>query len=386
MELETLFPQRVDLPEPGQPLDAKTLPGTGGVCALTDRDGRLILTLSAQNLRRCLMHRFDPPDDAPRPRIDYRAVANRVWWRPTYSTFEAAWTYLQIARQLNPDRYQKDLAFGPAWFARINLDDPHPRWRLDKLAFVSPTHDLGPFGTRAWGRQFIELLEDLFDLCRYHDVLQQAPQGQACAYKEMGRCPAPCDGSITMERYRDMLGDSLRFARDSSDPHLALLRSRMQTAAAKLEFERAARLREQIARAEKLLKFDGRIQPTPENFRYLCLQRGPGTAQIKPFFIDQGHLEAGSAIYLKDVDSVAGQWADKITHADTSITEQSPQHRSEHLWLVCHFLLKGPKAPGLFVHVSELSNVSELADRISDRFKRAQKTKPKPTLVDPGCD
>ena len=39
----------------------------------------------------------------------------------------------------------------------------------------------------------------LRDLCRKHDILVQAPTGQACVYHEMGRCPAPCDGSMTLE-------------------------------------------------------------------------------------------------------------------------------------------------------------------------------------------
>ncbi|MFQ5489825.1 MAG: hypothetical protein ACE5GE_03805 [Phycisphaerae bacterium] len=382
MDLETLFPHRVELPNPGQPLNAKTLPGTGGVCALTDRDGRLILTLSAQNLRRCLMHRFDPPTDARRPRTDLRTVSRCVWWQPTYSTFETAWTYLQIARQLNPDRYLQDLAFAPVWFARINLADPHPRWRPDKLACVPPTHDLGPFRDRASCRHFIERLEDSFDLCRYHDILQQAPQGQACAYKEMGRCPAPCDGSITMEQYRSMLRASLDFALGASDDHLTQLHDRMKTAAGQLQFERASGLREQIARAEKLLKPPGRIHATPQDFRYLCVQRGPGSSRVKPYFIDRGHIRPGQPARIKNLPSVVHQWADNINGPDTEVIEQTAQHRSENLSLVCHFLLKSPKAPGLFIHASELSDPNNLVGRIEERFKRAPRRDTDHTRVD----
>ena len=146
MNLDELFGHYLDLTPPPEPLDGQALPGTGGVCALTDEHGRLIQVLAAENLRRFLVHRFEPPTDRPRRgRADLRAIARRLWWQPTHSTFETALTYLGIARRLNPTGYRKDLAFGPAWFARINTDDEHPCWVCDTMAFTPPTVDVGPF-------------------------------------------------------------------------------------------------------------------------------------------------------------------------------------------------------------------------------------------------
>src|SRR5947207_15818153 len=68
---------------------------------------------------------------------------------------------------------------------------------------------VGPVEDKHAAARLIELVEDLFDLCRYYNILLESPRGKACAYKEMGKCPAPCDGSIGIEHYRRMVEWSL---------------------------------------------------------------------------------------------------------------------------------------------------------------------------------
>src|SRR6185295_16204268 len=76
-------------------------------------------------------------------------------------------------------------------------DLPDPRLlALARGVFIGPIADKDTAG------RLIERTIDAFDLCRYHHLLVQAPRATACAYKEMGRCPAPCDGSETMAGFR----------------------------------------------------------------------------------------------------------------------------------------------------------------------------------------
>lgn len=345
------------------------LPGGGGVCALTDEQGRLIRTLSAQNLRRSLAHRLAPPRQAGRrPQADLRAIARKLWWRPTFSVFETYLAYLQITRRLAPDRYRRDLAFGPAWFARVNLQDRHPRWVADKYAFSPPTVDIGPFDRRSGSLRFIELLEDLFDLCRNFEVLRQAPSGQACAYKEMGRCPAPCDGSISMDQYRRAVAASVEFACGRIGPRLRQLEESMNAAASRLQFEVAARIRERISRARTILAHDGRLRQIPESFRYLVVQRAGGTARVKPFFVDRGQVTIGGATQLGKIDQAAAEWTDKMRRTAGRIDADHAAERCEGIWLVSHFLIKRDRALGLFLHESQLSAPQDLAETVRLRF------------------
>jgi len=388
VDLQSLFAHHLELPGPDEPLDRGILPSGGGVCALTDDRGRLIQTLAAQNLRRFLALRLEPPrEGSRRRRTDLRAVARRLWWQPTHSVFETWLTYLRTARLLAPQSYRQELAFGPVWFARVDPDAPFPRWVSDKYALTPPVIDVGPFWDRASCRRFIELLEDLFDLCRHYEVLKQAPHGQACAYKEMGKCPAPCDGSISMDRYRDMIAASVDFARGGSAERLSQLEQAMSAASTALQFERAARIREQILRAKKILAADGRLQLTPDGFRYLVIQRGGGTSRIKPFFVDRGSVSTADAVMLRQIDRVAEQWTDKMVRPDAETGDSNPIHRSECIWLVSHFLAKGDRAPGLFLHESQLSTPGDLAGRITERFgKRRPQRCSESEPVDPAVE
>ena len=88
-------------------------------------------------------------------------------------------------------------------------------------------------------------VEDAFDLCRYYNVLVEAPHGKACAYKEMGKCPAPCDGSISLEQYRRLVDWSLATLIDPAQM-IRQQTQRMQLAASDLKFEAAAKIKAYI--------------------------------------------------------------------------------------------------------------------------------------------
>ena len=94
------------------------------------------------------------------------------------------------------------IGFGPSWFIHIDPQAPLPRFEPTSRVYQQPGMYWGPYATRGDAAEVIADLEDLFDLCRYHDILDKSPHGQACAYFEMGKCPAPCDGSVPAETYR----------------------------------------------------------------------------------------------------------------------------------------------------------------------------------------
>ena len=76
---------------------------------------------------------------------------------------------------------------------------------------------LGPVEDKNVAGKLIEDIADWFDLCRYYHILVESPNAKACAYKEMGKCPAPCDGSISMPQYRRMIEWSSRAIVDPNE-------------------------------------------------------------------------------------------------------------------------------------------------------------------------
>ena len=133
------------------------------------------------------------------------------------------------------------VGFRPAWFVHVNPQTNFPRYiktiDLSRAGVIA-----GPVADKHAAARLIALLEDAFDLCRYYQILVEAPHGRACAYKEMGKCPAPCDGSISMEQYHRMIQHSVDTLADPA-PAVREQESRMRAAAADLHFESAAKIK-----------------------------------------------------------------------------------------------------------------------------------------------
>lgn len=366
MSLDALFSDHYELPAGGLQVDWKNLPAHGGVYAFTDEHGRPVQIAGGQNLRRAVSFRLSPPKEDSK-RADLRAVTRRVWWQPTYSQFETALTYYNIIRQLEPARYRKLLAFGPVWFATARVEDRLPRWVVSDTALSPVAVEIGPFAAKKLCVEYVELLEDLFNLCRYDHVLQQAPDGEACAYFEMGRCPAPCDGSISLDEYRRQVRASADFATGADGGHLRRMREEMESASGALDFERAARARDALERAEKTLTRCKRITRTPQDFRCLVIQRAGGRTKVKPFFVDRGVIEPGQVVLIKKLDEHVGGWVERMQPAGC-VPIDDPVACSERIWLVCHFLNKGDNTPGMYVMADDSLDAGTLADRIREKF------------------
>ncbi len=365
-DLRALFPHYLDLPPSSDQLDPRLLPSGGGVYAFIDSEGRVIQTLSTQSIRRSATRRLDPADTG-KGRADIRAIARRICWIPTHSVFESMWTYLRVARRLSPDTYRKELAFGPVWFASICPEDPFPRWRVGKWAFTPGAIDVGPFERRGQCTDFVDTLQDAFDLCRDHSILVQTPHGEACVYKEMGKCAAPCDGTVSLVTYRGTLSESIKFARGDTSPHLQKLCTAMTRAADDRQYMQAAKLREQIERVEKAAATSGRMTDCVDDFRYLVVQRGAKRSEVVPFFVDRGCIVSGEAVALKKISDVAELWFDEAQKL-----RDQPENRSEAsecVWLVARFLAKGSDAPGLYLDVREIASPDNIALRVREQFE-----------------
>ena len=379
----------------GEP--AKVFPGGGGVYLLTDAEDRLIQLAAAADLRRALANRLgesdardrdveEPPPGsplvrggkeaggAPTPqrhrRVDLREIVRRIRWRPAHSMFEITFEYHRIARALMPDRYLKQVGFGPSWFVHVDPEAQTPRFQAGKVLRSPPGVDLGPFATQADAGRFIEILEDAFDLCRYHNILQQAPAGQACAYFDMGKCPAPCNGSISMDAYRGMIGRALGFACGARQGAFAGWEAAMRAAAGERAYERAAALRQLLERARRIEHEAYRLVRPVQAFRYLVVQRGGGTTRVKPFFVRAGQIEAGAAVRLRELEAATAGWIEAMSAEPPVGADRELQ--SEHIWLVSHFLFKR-ETPGLFLPADSLGEPAAVAERVREHFTGGKK-------------
>jgi SAM-dependent methyltransferase len=251
-----------------RPPELAALPAGPGVLVVEDQGGRVIQLTATANVRRLVRRRLAP--GAPETgRID-RTLARRIRAATTGSAFESDWAYLRLAREAAPQTYRLLLDRWRGWFIHCDPEAPHPR--LTKTGEpTAPGVHLGPVGDKHAAQRLLEALEAGFDLCRYHHLLIQAPNAVACAYKEMGRCPAPCDGSVGMDDYRGLVREALAFAARGPAAGLEALERSMHEAAASRDFEGAARLRRRWRDLEAVAAPAYRHVRTVDGFAFLAV-------------------------------------------------------------------------------------------------------------------
>jgi len=365
---------------PGQAFDMRSMPPTGGVYVLADATRRPILLSMGENLRRVVGHRLrQRPEAEPTKRADLAQVARHVFYRLTHNRFETAWAHWLAARRLFSGVYRKQLGFGPAWMLRLEVDAAAPRWRVVKR-YEGAGRYAGPFARRSDAEALLQILEDAFDLCRYYDILQQAPRGEACAYYEMGKCPAPCDGTISMDAYRAILNESWAFARGRRGPRLAALEADMRSAADALAFERAAAIRQTLDRAA-----GAAIQPAFRHVTELSTggwiiilpsgprRRDPVRRRLSSFILRGGRLKHGPAGTAAELDVLCARWCALFDPAsedalDSAMPADDDAARSEALWLAAKFVFQDERGPGVFVPFDEPLRASDLGERVCARF------------------
>ncbi|NQU75063.1 MAG: hypothetical protein HQ546_01970 [Planctomycetes bacterium] len=277
----------------------KAVPAKRGVFLLVASDGQPILLTVAADIRRRLSRRLTDAEAQQRGRAaDLRQITAGLLWRLTYSSFQTDWQFMELARAIWPEGYDKLLPRRMAWFvtADVDADCPHftavrtPAGRGEHLVVV------GPFPNRRSAEEYIDALADVFDLCRCVSTLRQAPRGPACAYKQMNRCAAPCDGSCSMDDYRATVREAAGFAVGRRDRQRQRLKQEMDSAARALRFEQAAVLKSRWSRS---MEFDApkfARSRDVRDFRFVIVQSGPTFHQACSFVCDRGLVAAGPVL------------------------------------------------------------------------------------------
>ena len=350
------FDQHADFdPATGlEPLLA-AVPAKWVVYLFTDADDQPVQLLCVKNLRASLKRRLGGDETiGPSRKVNYRDLVRRVYWRRVDSGFEADLVYLEIAREVFPESYRGMLGFDPAWFVHINPANNFPRY-VKTLDLARPGVHIGPFEDKHAAARFIQLVEDAFDLCRYYNILVESPNGRACAYKEMGKCPAPCDGTITMEQYRELVKWSVATV-VSPQEFLADQTKRMNAAAAELNFEAAAKIKHYLGQVSQFGKGPFRHTRRLENFRYLSLQPGPRPGTAKVFLIAPGV-----------VDEVAGLIAEptrpadllrEILRLDADAKNDLTDRGVERVGVVTDHLFRARRISGVYLPIDDLTERS----------------------------
>jgi excinuclease UvrABC nuclease subunit len=334
----------------------RLVPAKWVVYLFADADDQPLQLLCVKNLRYSLKRRLGDEAITLTKRIDYRQIVRRIHWRRVDSAFEADWVYHDVARRIFRKSYRGMVGFRPAWFVHVDPQAQLPRYaKTIDLAEGKGIH-FGPFEDKHAAARLIELVEDAFDLCRYYNILLEAPHGRACPYKEMGKCPAPCDGSISMPQYRRMIEWSIATLADPREM-IQQQNDRMKQAAAELRFEVAAKIKAFIEQLSQIGKGAFRHARLLRDFAYVTLQPGPKAGSAKVFLILPGFIGEIAGI-LAEPDQPSDLLCTIFALAEEFSQCSLDTPGVERIGIVAHHLFSPKRSQGVFLPLAELADPS----------------------------
>ncbi len=226
-----------------------TIPEAPGVYRFHDATGRVIYVGKARSLRQRLTSYFADPV-AMHPRTQQMvAAAVGVKWVTVATEVEALQLEYAWIKEYDPRfnvRYRDDKSYP---FLAVTLDEEYPRLMVMRGAKRKGVRYFGPY-SHAWAiRETLDLLLRVFPArtCSAGVFKRHGQIGRPCLLGDIDKCSAPCVGRVDADQHRQIVEDFCDFMAGRTDRMERDLETQMRAAAHELEFERAARLRDDLA-------------------------------------------------------------------------------------------------------------------------------------------
>ncbi|GAB2516496.1 excinuclease ABC subunit UvrC [Nocardia heshunensis] len=272
-----------------------TIPVEPGVYKFRDKFGQVIYVGKAKSLRSRLNSYFaDVAGLHPRTRQMVTTAAG-VEWTVVSTEVEALQLEYNWIKEFDPRfnvRYRDDKSYP---VLAVSLDEEYPRVFVYRGARKKGVRYFGPYA-HAWAiRETLDLLLRVFPVrtCSAGVFKRHSQIGRPCLLGYIDKCSAPCIGRVSAAEHRDIVDDFCDFLAGKTDRLVKQLERRMHEAADELDFENAARLRDDVQALKRALEKQAVVL-------------GTGTdADVIDFALDE--LEAAVQIFHVRDGRVRGQ-------------------------------------------------------------------------------
>lgn len=223
-----------------------------GVYRMLDEKEEVIYVGKAKNLKKRVSSYFQNKDVSPKQRALVARI-HSIDVRVTHTEAEALLLECQLIKRYRP-RYNVTLRDDKSYPGiYVSTQQPFPRVSFHRGKRHREGRHFGPYPSAAAVRECLKLLQKVFPIRQCRDSFF-ANRSRPCLEYQIQRCTAPCVGYIDEEAYAQDVHDTLMFLAGDGRELIDQLVCRMESAASVLNFEKAARHRDQIALIRTILE------------------------------------------------------------------------------------------------------------------------------------
>ncbi len=267
-----------------------TLPKQPGCYLFKDASGAVLYVGKAVNLRQRVRSYFQKSaQHTPKVARMVRRIAD-LEWIVTDSELEALILECNLIKRHRPpyNVLMRDDKSYP--YLCLTMGEKFPRLLVTRRVRKDGSRYFGPFANSnaVWSTH--RLLHRTFPLIPCGKVWSGEAVQRPCLYYHMGRCLAPCAGLADADAYRQVVEQVVLFLEGKGDTLIRQLEAQMMEAAENLEFERAAKIRDQIRALQEVLQRQKMVNPEGIDEDVIALVKDERGACVQMFFIRGGKL------------------------------------------------------------------------------------------------
>ena len=271
---------------------AGSIPTSPGVYRFRDSRGRVIYVGKAKNLRARLTSYFQDLSGLHARTATMVTTAASVEWTVVATEVEALQLEYSWIKEFDPRfnvKYRDDKSY--PWLA-VTVSEEFPRVMVGRGVKKKGTRYFGPY-SHAWAiRDTVDQLLRVFPMrsCS-NGVFRRSQQvGRPCLLGYIDKCAAPCVGNVTAEEHRQIVDDFCDFMAGRTTEFVKRIEKEMYVASADLDFERAARLRDDLGALNRALEKQAVVLGDGTDADVVALEDDPLEVAVQIFHVRGGRV------------------------------------------------------------------------------------------------
>ncbi len=357
---------------------AGTIPDAPGSYQFKDEHGRVIYVGKASSLRQRLSNYFQDPRNLHARTAQMVMTAATVEWIEVRNEVEALMLEHTLIKQHHP-RFNVRLRDDKSYpFLAVTLDEMWPRALVMRGRKRKGTRYFGPYAHAYAIRDTLDLLLRTFPIrtCSPAKFNQHHRLGRPCLLYHIEKCTGPCVGEIEEMPYRQLVHELISFLEGDTDEIVDRLHDDMKSAAAELDFERAARLRDRLTAVTRAIEKQQMVADRNEDIDVIGIADDELEAAVQVFFVRKGRVVGRKGFIIDKVEELTpGGLVDRILESlygdepPAGVPKQvlvpvEPDELATYEEWLCH--LRGSKVQ---VRVPQRGNKRDLQETVARNAK-----------------